>query len=312
MSAEEKDEILDIKEEKDGSVIVEMPDTGEEVEDNEPVQAAEGGPANDEDADHQDDTEAIRTAKRNRRRAKRDAAKQHQIEKDHRLSMLQRQNEELLQRLAVIERKTHAGELAQIDEAIRQAATSVEYAKLKMSQATNEQDGEGHIKAQEMWFDARKKLEDLQNLKKVAAQPRQQQSLPNPKIANYAQQWQQRNPWFDPGMGDLDSKVTKDVDEHLAREGWDPATEDYWQELDRRLRQYVPHRYNANESGSASKNRPRFMQASTGRESAAAAGGRRSFELSPEQVRAIKDAGLWDDEKARNRIIRQYASQQRA
>jgi hypothetical protein len=54
------------------------------------------------------------------------------------------------------------------------------------------------------------------------------------------------------------------------------------------------------------------MQASTGRESAAAAGGRKSFELSAEQVRAIKEAGLWDDEKARNRIIRQYATQQRS
>ena len=307
MSNETENEVLDIKEEKDGSVIVEIADTGDD--DNEPVQAAE--PVNDDDADHQDDTEAIRAAKRNRRRAKRDAAKQHQIEKDHRLSMLQRQNEELVQRLAVIERKTHAGEIAQIDEAIRQAATSVEYAKIKMSQATNEQDGDGHTRAQEMWFDARKKLEDLQNLKRVAAQPRQQQSLPNPRVATFAQEWQQRNPWFDPNAKDLDSKVTKDVDDHLAREGWDPATEDYWHELDRRLRQYVPHRYNGQYSGSSSKNRPRFMQASTGRESAAAAGGRRSFELSPEQVRAIKEAGLWDDEKARNRIIHQYAAQQR-
>ena len=307
MSNETENEVLDIKEEKDGSVIVEIADTGDD--DNEPVQAAE--PVNDDDADHQDDTEAIRAAKRNRRRAKRDAAKQHQIEKDHRLSMLQRQNEELVQRLAVIERKTHAGEIAQIDEAIRQAATSVEYAKIKMSQATNEQDGDGHTRAQEMWFDARKKLEDLQNLKRVAAQPRQQQSLPNPRVATFAQEWQQRNPWFDPNAKDLDSKVTKDVDDHLAREGWDPATEDYWHELDRRLRQYVPHRYNSQYSGSSSKNRPRFMQASTGRESAAAAGGRRSFELSPEQVRAIKEAGLWDDEKARNRIIHQYAAQQR-
>ena len=308
MSNESQEEILDIKEEKDGSVIVEIPDTGDD--DNEPVQAAE--PVSDEDADHQDDTEAIRAAKRNRRRAKRDAAKQHQIEKDHRLSMLQRQNEELLQRLAVIERKTHAGEIAQIDEAIRQAATSVEYAKIKMSQAHSEQDGDGHTKAHEMWFHARKKLEDLQNLKRAVAQPRQNQNLPNPKVANFAQEWQKRNPWFDPNAKDLDSKVTKDVDEHLAREGWDPSSEDYWDELDRRLRQYVPHRYNSQEGGSSSKNRPRFMQASTGRESAAAAGGRRSFELSVDQVRAIKEAGLWDDEKARNRIIRQYASQQRA
>jgi hypothetical protein len=52
------------------------------------------------------------------------------------------------------------------------------------------------------------------------------------------------------------------------------------------------------------------MQSNTGRESAAAAGGRQVFMLEPEQVKAIKDAGLWDDEKARNRIIAQYAKQQ--
>jgi hypothetical protein len=309
----QQDEILGIKEEPDGSVTVEMP-VDEHQDDDAPQQnddrSQDAAPA-DEDADHQDDTDAIRAAKRARRRAKRESAKQHQIEKDHRLSMLQRQNEELLQRLAVIERKTHAGELAQMDEAIRQAATSLEYAKIKMSQATSEQDGEGFTKAQEMWYDARQKIEALQNLKKVAAQPRAQQSLPNPKIANFAQRWQQRNPWFDPGMGDLDSRLTKEIDEDLVRQGWDPADEQYWDELDRRLRQHLPNRYNQAEGGSASKNRPRYMQSSTGRESAAAAGGRQVFMLEPEQVKAIKDAGLWDDEKARNRIIAQYAKQQK-
>lgn len=319
MSTENKEnEVLAIKEEPDGSVVVEMPGDAEPQDDDndapqqESYQAQDNAQpdASDDDADHQDDTDAIRAAKRARRRAKRESAKQHQIEKDHRLSMLQRQNEELLQRLAVIERKTHAGELAQMDEAIRQAATSLEYAKIKMSQATTEQDGDGFTKAQEMWYDARQKLEALQNLKKVAAQPRTQQSLPNPKIANFAQRWQQRNPWFDPNMGDLDSRLTKEIDEDMVRQGWDPAEEQYWQELDRRLRQHLPNRYNQAEGGSASKNRPRYMQSNTGRESAAAAGGRQVFMLEPEQVKAIKDAGLWDDEKARNRIIAQYAKQQ--
>jgi hypothetical protein len=114
----DKDENLDIKvsEGADGSATVDLPDgidnlQTEEQEPQEEVEAAEGG-AIDDDADQPDDTEAIRAARRARRRAKKEYIKQSNVEKDIRLQNLQRQNQELQERLAVVERKTHSSELA--------------------------------------------------------------------------------------------------------------------------------------------------------------------------------------------------------
>ena len=49
----------------------------------------------------------------------------------------------------------------------------------------------------------------------------------------------------------------------------------------------------------------------SGRESAAGSGGKNTFTLSPEQVRAMKDAGFWDDPEKRNKMIKRYAMEAR-
>lgn len=53
------------------------------------------------------------------------------------------------------------------------------------------------------------------------------------------------------------------------------------------------------------------MVTSSGRESPASAGGRNTFTLSAEQVRAMKDAGFWDDPEKRARMIKRYAQEAR-
>jgi hypothetical protein len=99
----------------------------------------------------------------------------------------------------------------------------------------------------------------------------------------------------------------------MADEGWSPQTQDYWEELDNRLQKYLPHRYNgAVESVSPSTRRPRNVVTSSGRESmASSGGGRNTFTLNPDQVRAMKDAGMWDDPDKRAKMIRRYAQDQR-
>jgi hypothetical protein len=47
----------------------------------------------------------------------------------------------------------------------------------------------------------------------------------------------------------------------------------------------------------------------SGRESQTSRGN--SFVLEPEQVRAMKEAGFWDNPEVRNRMIKRYAEQAR-
>ena len=319
MSTEkEKEERIEVKEEMDGSAVVDLPDSipnpqAEDEEQQEEVSAAEGGSASDEsDNDDPDDSDALREAKRARRRAKRELVKRTNVEKDHKLALLERQNQDLLERLSAVERKTHSADIARIDKAIEDTDLRLRYAKAKIAEATNAQDGEALAKAQEMWYEARQQVDTLNNLKKAAVAPRQQQNIPDPRLQKLAADWMERNSWYKPDNKDMDSKIAKQIDEALTAEGWNPTSADYWEELDNRLQQYLPHRYNRNnDEYPSARSKPRSVVTGSGRESSTRAGGANTFTLNPEQVRAMKDAGYWDDPEKRNRMIKRYAMEAR-
>ena len=319
MSTDKQEEmILEVKEEADGSAVINLPDSipnpqaEETQEEDAPVEAAAEPAGEDPDVDDPDDDEALRAAKRARRKAKRELAKRTSVEKDHRLAMLERQNQELLERLSSVERKTHSADLARIDKAIEDTSVRLQYAKAKIAEATNAGDGEALAKAQEIWYEARQQVDALNNLKKTAVQPQRQQNIPDPRLQRNVAKWMERNPWFSPDIKDLDSKVAKQVDEALTGEGWDPNADDYWDELDSRLRRYLPHRYNEpTDDIPSARSKPRSIVTGSGRESAGRAGGSNTFTLSAEQVRAMKDAGLWEDDNKRQKMIKRYAMEAR-
>lgn len=319
----DKEEIIDIKEEVDGSAVIELPDSipspdvqeakVDEDSDEADEQArakemAEGG-AIDEDA------EAIREAKRAKRRARKDYHKKVAVEKDTKLHLLERQNQELLERLAVVEKKTQGSEIARINKAIEDQEGRILFAKQKIKEATETGNGDLLTQAQEMWYEAKKNFEALEGLKKQSVQQPQQQTIqaPDPMVARYAGDWMSENPWYDPNGRDPDSKIALTIDNAMAEEGWNPKTQEYWEELDNRLAKYLPHRYisEVDKSVNPSTRRPRNIVTSSGRESASSSGGKNTFTLTPDQVRAMKDAGMWDDPDKRAKMIRRYANEAR-
>ena len=308
----ENEEQINIKEQPDGSVTVDLPDSIQiaPTDDTPPEQKADGDDEfHEDDNPTNDELEALRRAKSERRRAKKDLVRKTQTEKDERLALLQRQNQELMERLSVIEHRTHANDIAQIDKAMQDGELRVRYAKMKLAEAVQAQDGEAAAQANEMLLDERQKLESLKNFKQKAVQPQQKANIPDAGTQRQIAAWMERNSWFDPERKDMDSKIAKQIDEQLHAEGWNPATSDYWDEMDNRLRRYLPHRYNDVHEESSSRRKPRSPVTSSGRENASSAGGRQSFELTTEQVRAMKDAGFWDDPKKRLSMIKRYAEQ---
>ena len=111
---------------------------------------------------------------------------------------------------------------------------------------------------------------------------------------------------------DPDSKVALTIDQGLSDEGWDPKTREYWEELDNRLQKYLSHRYTETVDEKPFQRKPRNVVTSSGRESASSSGaGRNTFTLNPDQVRAMKEAGMWDDPDRRAKMIRRYALEAR-
>ena len=124
-----------------------------------------------------------------------------------------------------------------------------------------------------------------------------------------------KNAWYNPQANDPDSRVAKKVDELMAAEGWNPSDPDYWDELDSRLQKVLPHRYNEpNDDDTRQVRRPRNVVGSSGREASAAYGGtnRTQFVLSPERVKAMKDAGAWDNPERKKRMIQNFIAYDRA
>ena len=316
---EDKDnEIIDVTEGVDGSAVIELPESIPSPD----VKIEEDSDEGDEQARQREladggsvdpDAEAVREAKRAKRRARKDYHKQVSVEKDTKLHMLERQNQELLERLSVVERKTQGGEIARINKAIEDQESKILFAKQKIKEATETGNGDLLTQAQEMWYDAKKQFESLEGLKKHSVQQPQHQTIqaPDPMVARYAGDWMSENPWYDPNGRDSDSKVALTIDQSMAEEGWNPKSQEYWEELDNRLAKYLPHRYigEVEKSVSPSTRRPRNIVTSSGRESASSSGGKNTFTLAPEQVRAMKDAGMWDDPDKRAKMIRRYATE---
>jgi hypothetical protein len=203
--------------------------------------------------------------------------------------------------------------MARLEKAIDDEQVRVEYHRMKLAEATSAGDGEAAVAAQEALYDARQKVDQLSNLKRQADRPAQEKPSIDPAVQRHAAQWIDRNGWYKPDLSDTDSRIAKVVDEELVSEGWSPGTADYWDELDNRLQKRLPHRYNESSDRRDSPNRtPRNTVGSSGREASAAYGGtNRTFTLTAEQVRAMKDAGMWDNPEKRAKMIKRYAEQAR-
>jgi len=313
----EKTDEIAVMEAKDGSATVELPENmmdfeGEEQQNDSQDQSDDRKDASADDDNQPGDDEELRQARRNRRRAKKDLIRKTNQEKDIKLQQLQRENEEFKRRISQLERNTKAEQIVRIDKNIEDAQVRLEYAKMKLAEATQNQDGQAMVEAQTLWQSAQDEVRQLSSLKEQAdAEMRRPQApaAPDPTVQRLATKWVQRNSWYNPQGNDPDSRIAKKVDELMAAQGWDPADPDYWDELDSRLQKELPHRYNdSNDDESRDVRRPRNVVGSSGREASAAYGGvnRTQFVLSPERVKAMKEVGAWDNPERKQRMIKQF------
>ena len=322
---ETKDELI-MEEGQDGSIVVDLPEgmEGIEVIEDQPEPKTEEKAEKTEDSDdvdHPDDDAELRAAKRNRRRAKKYLIRKTNEEKDLRLQQLARENEEFKRRLANVERESKQSQISRMDKEIEDQQVRLEYAKMKLAEAGSASDGEAIVEAQTLWRQAEDALNALKYKKHQAEQeankPQQRTTeyqAPDPAIQRNAADWMKRNAWYDPNSTDRDAMVAKKHDEAMVTEGWDPKDPDYWDELDSRLQKALPHRYTTNTDSNSAVRKPRNVVGSSGREASAAFGGtnRNQFILSPERVKAMKEAGAWDNPVRKKAMIDSFIKYDRA
>jgi hypothetical protein len=320
---------IPVQEQEDGSALIALEQEADpfekEEEGEEPEEKAEGGEveASDDDGDEnhedsedgedEDEREKIREARREERKLKKELAKQREASAKHKISALERRNEELARRLAAVESTASSFQFAQVDKAIEDEATRVEYAKMKLLQASQAGDAEGQVEYLEQLQDSKQRLAQVQAYKKQQLDnaKRPKQNVPNPvaaEVQRNATEWLGKNKWYDPQARDTDSRIAKVIDQELAADGWDPADPEYWDELDNRLTARLPHRYAA-KTGTTTKRAGPTASSRTANPTGKSAN---TVTLSRDRVNAIKDAGAWDDPVKRNKMIKAYNAYDKA
>ena len=225
------------------------------------------------------------------------------------LALLRQQNAELAQRVRAIEGNTLNQQVQGIDQKIQQRLLEAQQAEQIMARAVEAGNGDDVAAALRIRDEARAQAAQLMGRKQQAEQVARQVAQPqvDPRVTNYAQQWLEANPWYNPQGRDEDSAITKAIDNALAAEGWNPATEDYWQELTRRVSARI-----GDDSPAQRQASPRRKAPPTGstREHVPSSTKNEVY-VTPERKQAMIDAGVWDDPVRRTQMLKAYQAYDR-
>ena len=211
---------------------------------------------------------------------------------------IKKQNEELKARLD----KLDTNYVGEFDNRVTAQAAA---AKEAYKKALESGDADALYEAQQNV--ARIAMEEA-NLKRMKAQREQQaekqKTAPTPQAQAQAQpqkpdpraeKWAEQNEWFgqDQTMTYAAFGVHKTL---IEQEGFDPNSEDYYTELDRRMRTEFPHKFSDTRTQSST---PRVASAGA-TASRSATRGKRTVKLTPSQIAIAKRLGVPLEEYAKH------------
>jgi len=175
--------------------------------------------------------------------------------------------------------------------------TNMKAAKQALKTAIESQDVDGQVTAQEqiatLTMDAARlnalKIAETSKPKekdvKITPQQYRPQVTPDPK----AEDWAVKNTWF--GNDSAMTYTAFDIHKKLVdEEGFDPKSNDYYNEVDKRIRLEFPHKFGKMEGTSTEREKPSQNVASAKR--SAFSGRRKTVKLTPSQVAIAKRLGV--------------------
>jgi len=230
-------------------------------------------------------------------------------DRDEQVAKLIKQNEELTSKLNNTQKEFTNISKLNLDATEKQLKDKLELARTNYKTAHQEGDTEKILQAQEFLNDAQNDLKSVgatkQQFKEPEVQPQQQvqqpqqqvqQPTPDPK----AQSWAEQNDWF--GEDKIRTAAALAIDADLKEEGFNPTDDDYYTEIDNRLKEAFPHRYQTQEV--EPKEETRTQETSPAQ---VVAGGTRSTPSSNKKVKLSKEdvrlANKW------NIPLEQYAQE---
>jgi hypothetical protein len=204
---------------------------------------------------------------------------------------IKQQKEAAEQRLSKLD-KTYVSEFES------RVKTNLAAAKLALKTAIEAQDVEAQIAAQEQLANLTVENARLSSMKSAASQePVKEKEVnitPQRKETNVAsdpkaEEWAARNSWF--GNDSAMTYTAFDIHKKLVEEeGYDPKSEEYYKEVDKRIRIDFPHKFDKVVDTTTERAKPAQNVASARRQ--ASTGRKKTVRLTPSQVAIAKRLGV--------------------
>jgi len=298
------DNTLTENDENDELIPVETPPE-EEAEDTTPDDADDEDEEDERLGTSEDDSdEEISSSNRRRRQRRRDMQRKARDEAERKIRLLEQQNAEMLRRLSAVEGHAVNSNAQTIEERIAKNQREIAQAEHFIAKATEAGNGEDVVAAMRIRDQAMSEAQQLLAAKERLAEARRQATTPqvDPNVVNYAKEWMSANPWYDPQARDRDSAVTKAIDAELAREGYNPASRDYWEELTARVAEAIGD--DAPAQAPAEKKRRGPPTGNTRQHAPTST--KKEIYVTPDRKQAMIEAGVWDDPVLRQRYLKAY------
>jgi len=187
-------------------------------------------------------------------------------------------------------------------------ATGMDAAKLAYRQAVEAQDIDGQVEAQKALAQMAIEEQRLANIKagqeqrlaqapkvqeQEVAQPQQYQQ-PQAQLDPRAEDWATKNSWF--GTDNAMTYTAFDIHKNLVEdEGYDPQSDEYYAEVDKRIRVAFPHKFDKVEESTPAPT----QSVASAKRPASNKGRRKTVKLTPSQVAISKRLGVPLEEYAK-------------
>lgn len=282
-----------------------QPEATEDVVVEEPAE----GDRRQVDEDNPEHAERQReTAKERRQRAK-NARDRDKRELEFQRRELQRVDSELRN----FRREQMLNQAAGLDRTIRDSQEKAQRFDSVSAAAISKQQGQDAVDATRIADQYRREAEQAEFQKRQLIQRAQVEPQPaSPPYVPLARRWMDEHSWYTDD-GSEDARIVKAIDDKVASDGYDPASQSYWDELSKRVQKRLPQHYEPDTDEDHEKV-PRTRSGppvgGNSRANSSRAGGT-EYHISPERKQALVDAGYWDDPKMRLKMAKRYADQDR-
>jgi len=209
-------------------------------------------------------------------------------ERDEHIQALIQKNEELSTNLRTKDKEVNVLGKSSLDASEKQLTDKIELARSVYAEAFEEGDKERVLKAQEMLNDAQIDLKSVtaakNNYQEIEDVPQQAQPQPQQQVRQQpandprAEDWASKNDWF--GKDNVMTAAALAIDAELKGEGYDPADQDFYQEIDNRLKQAFPQKLGESQER---------VQENTSQPAQVVSGGSRSSSSSSRKVKLSKE-----------------------